>query len=586
MSSHVIGAELARLHRTHLANTAGALATYIPELGKADPAWFGISLCTVDGSVHQVGHTDQPFTVQSVSKPFVFALALQDNDIAAVLERVGMEPSGDAFNSIILDPTNRPHNPMVNAGAIVTVGLVAGSTPEDRFARILDVMSAFAGRSLTVDDQVFESERTSGHRNRAIAHLLKNAGALVDEVDDVLDVYFRQCSIEVTAGDLAVMAATLANGGINPLTGRRVVSAQTVADVLSVMFTSGMYNYSGEWAYRTGLPAKSGVSGGISALVPGQLGVGVFSPLVDDRGNSIRGVQVCEDLSRRLGFHLFHAVSEPASPVRSIVRGSDRRSMRVRSSQAAQVLRDQGRRILVVEAQGRWSFVACERFMRAIDEWDADHVIVDVSRIGPVDATATLLTTEYVRFAQASGVCIAFAGAVPDGLFECGAAVFADVDAALEEAENRLLARLGRGSEPAEPIDLAASDLGRDLDGPTLELVRAAGVEMSLATGEVLAKAGEVSDSMFLVTSGHLTATVEGRRVAAFGPGALIGEMGFVSGAPRSATITADMSSTLVAFGEMHGLAPEVRDHINRSIARVLASRLETTTRVLTRLAG
>jgi glutaminase len=183
MGSQVIAEELRRLHERHAADERGALATYIPELANADPDWFGITLCTIDGSVHEAGDPRQEFTIQSVSKPFVFALALADNDVETVLARVGMEPSGDAFNSIVLDREDRPHNPMVNAGAIATVGLVRASSAAERFDRILATKSAFAGRNLEVDEAVYASERLTGHRNRAIGHLLRTVGALVDDVE-------------------------------------------------------------------------------------------------------------------------------------------------------------------------------------------------------------------------------------------------------------------------------------------------------------------------------------------------------------------------------------------------------------------
>lgn len=584
MSSQVIGAELDRLLQEHATEHSGALPTYIPELGKADPAWFGISLCTIDGSVHETGDSRQEFTIQSVSKPFVFALALADDRPDEVLARVGMEPSGDAFNSILLDSADRPHNPMVNAGAIVTVGLVGGATPSERFDRILRTMSGFAGRDLEVDENVFESERRTGHRNRAIGHLLRTVGALIDDVDDVLEVYFRQCSIKVTSTDLAVMAATLAYGGVNPITGDRVVAAEAVADVLSVMFTAGMYDYSGEWAYRTGLPAKSGVSGGVAALVPGQLGAGVFSPLVDDRGNSVRGVKVCEELSGRLGFHLFRARTEVVPPIRAIGSGIDRRSVRVRSTQQSGALARLGGRIGVVETQGPWSFVACERFMRAVGALSVDAVIVETSRMGFVDTTAAVLMREFIRQAAATGLEVVFAGRIPDGLFELAARRFPTLDEALEWCEDSVLAGLGGVGSDLHEVSLAESDLGGGLDPASLRELAGAGKVVLTESGEVIAKAGAPSPSMFLVTSGHLTATVEGRRVAAFGPGSMIGEMGFLTGEPRSATITADQASTLIEFATFDLLRPELRQRLFRTVATVLASRLSSTTRTLAEL--
>ena len=284
----------------------GRLADYIPELAKADPRWFAISIVTVEGTVYEVGEIDRSFTIQSLSKVFTHALALADRGRDFVLRRVGVEPSGDSFDSIIrLDANNRPHNAMVNAGAIAVTGMIAGETRERRLERLLDMLGRTMGRRPTIDEAVYESERATGHRNRAMAHLMLNFGILDRDVEDILDLYFKQCSVLVTARDMATMAATLANAGINPTTGERTVERGYIRDVLTVMHTCGMYNYAGEWAYTVGLPAKSGVSGGIIAVVPGQFGICVYSPPVDERGNSVRGIRVFEDLSRSTGMHVF-----------------------------------------------------------------------------------------------------------------------------------------------------------------------------------------------------------------------------------------------------------------------------------------
>jgi glutaminase len=297
---------LEALHARYRGCDAGRIADYIPELSKADPAWFAISIVTVEGEVFAVGDHEQTFTIQSLSKPFTHALALADRGRASVMQRVGVEPSGDSFDSIIrLDANNRPHNPMINAGAIAVTGMIAGNGPDHRLERMLEMFGRTMGRRPLIDDAVFASERTTGHRNRAMAHLMLNFGILDRDVDEILDLYFKQCSVIVTARDMATMAATLANGGVNPKTGAVAVQREYIRDVLTVMHTCGMYNYAGEWAYTVGLPAKSGVSGGIIAVVPGQFGICVYSPPVDERGNSVRGIRVFEDLSRNSGMHVF-----------------------------------------------------------------------------------------------------------------------------------------------------------------------------------------------------------------------------------------------------------------------------------------
>jgi glutaminase len=313
-----VEAFLRSLHERFRSLESGTVATYIPELARADPGWFGISVATADGHVYEVGDTRQPFTIQSISKPFVYGLALEDRGKAAVLASIGVEPTGDAFNEISLESsTGRPRNPMINAGAITATSLILGSSLEDRWQRLLTLFSLYAGRSLAQSDVVYRSERDTGHRNRAISHMLRNFSIIERDPEPDLDLYFRQCSIEVDCRDLSIMGATLATGGANPLTRERVLRPDNVDEVLSVMTTCGMYDYAGEWVYRVGLPAKSGVSGGIVAVMPGQLAVAVFSPKLDERGNSVRGVAVCEALSEELELHFLRAPRPAVSSLRS-----------------------------------------------------------------------------------------------------------------------------------------------------------------------------------------------------------------------------------------------------------------------------
>jgi glutaminase len=227
---------------------------------------------------------------------------------------VGVEPTGDAFNSLIRldEKSKRPHNPMINAGAIATAGMIDGADSTARLKQLLEMFRRYIGHEVHVDVSVFVSEKTTGHRNRAIGHLMLNFGMIDANVDETLDLYFQQCSMLVNAGDLATIAATLANGGVNPVTGERAIEARYVRDVLSVMYTCGMYDYSGNWAYSVGLPAKSGVGGGIIAVVPGKLGIGIFSPPLDERGNSVRGIKVCQAMVEDLGLHVFEHGAKPS----------------------------------------------------------------------------------------------------------------------------------------------------------------------------------------------------------------------------------------------------------------------------------
>ncbi len=300
---------------------SGAVADYIPELASADPERFAIYATSVGGRAYGAGSGADTFTIQSISKPFVYALALDDRGFDRVHRHVGFEPSGEPFNAISLDHSGRPANPMINAGAIVTSALIDGVDPQARFDRITACLSAFAGRELQIDSRVYASEAATGHRNLALAHLTRATGALVREVGDATEVYFRQCSLLVTAADLSVMGATLANDGHNPLTGVQVVSSDVARHALSMMSSCGMYDRAGEWAIRVGMPAKSGVAGGIVAVKPGQFGIGVYSPRLDESGNSERGTQALTLLSHEYGLHVLQHPQNPASPIHQLTGG-------------------------------------------------------------------------------------------------------------------------------------------------------------------------------------------------------------------------------------------------------------------------
>lgn len=303
----------------HRHRTDGKVADYIPELAKADPEHCGVALASVHGRVYVAGDCDVAFTIQSASKPFVYALALEDLGLDEVARHIDFEPSGEPFNAISLDErTGRPSNPLINAGAIVSTSLVSAGSPEERWERIRSRLSACAGRELVLDEAVYRSESSTGDRNRALAHLAASSGVLGATVDEAVDAYFRQCSLAVTARDLAVMGATLANSGTNPLTGEVVFQESTAVTVLSVMATCGMYDDSGEWMVRVGLPAKSGVGGGIVAVQPAEFGIGTYSPRLDERGNSVRGIATIQDLSATFGLHLLNHPKAPRSAVASV----------------------------------------------------------------------------------------------------------------------------------------------------------------------------------------------------------------------------------------------------------------------------
>lgn len=297
---------LRELYDKYLPLRDGKVADYIPELAKADPGSFGISVVTKDGQTFSAGDVKQLFTIQSISKPFVFGLALEMHGREHVLSKVGVEPTGEAFNAIVLDEaSNRPFNPMVNSGAVATADLIEGKDFPERVSRLIGMFSKYCGRQVYVDNTVFMSERATGHRNRAIGHLMLNFGMVRDRIEESLELYFQQCSMMVSCHDLAVMGATLANGGVNPISGERAIEQRYVKYLLSIMLSCGMYDYAGEWAYRVGIPSKSGVAGGIVAVIPGVAGIGIYSPPLDAKGNSVRGIKVFEELSERFGLHAF-----------------------------------------------------------------------------------------------------------------------------------------------------------------------------------------------------------------------------------------------------------------------------------------
>lgn len=286
-------------------HTGGELSEQ-PGLDDADPDCLGIALATPDGRLFTAGESDHAFTMQSISKAFVYAIALVDRGFEDVLARVDVEPSGEAFNELSLEAgTGRPDNPMINAGALTVHGLVGepGLAADARMDRILEVFSAAAGRTLRVDERTFQAEYATAHRNMAIAHMLRSVDMLPGEPQDIFLGYTRQCSVLVTCEDLAMMGATLASGGRQPLTGEQIFDEEVVRQVLSVLTTCGMYNSAGDWVSNVGLPAKSGVAGGILGVLPGALGLATYSPRLDVNGTSVRGHLLFEKLSAEHEMH-------------------------------------------------------------------------------------------------------------------------------------------------------------------------------------------------------------------------------------------------------------------------------------------
>lgn len=287
----------------------GQVASYIPELKNASRSDLGLCIIDKDNNVYKAGDCDKKFTIQSISKVVTLAMALMDNDLGYVFSKVGMEPSGDPFNSIMKLETNdtkRPSNPMINAGAIVTTSLIKGNSLEEKEERMLKFFRRLAKNdNLGFNYDVYKSEKLTGDRNRAMAYLLKNDGFIDGNVEEVLDLYFKQCSIEVDAVDLARMGINLATYGVDIENGERLIDERVTRIIKTFMITCGMYDASGEFAIKVGIPAKSGVGGGIMASVPNKMGIGLYGPALDKKGNSIAGLKILEDLSNKFELNIF-----------------------------------------------------------------------------------------------------------------------------------------------------------------------------------------------------------------------------------------------------------------------------------------
>lgn len=298
---------LEEAYEQFLNDDSGAPADYIPELARVEPDLFGISIVTVDGKVFNIGDTDHTFSIQSISKVYTLAMVMEELGEEAILEKLGAEPTGMPFNSVLAIEfqQSKVGNPLVNAGAIATASLLPGATEQEKWLKILDFYSGCAGEELSIMQDVYESEAATNDRNQAIARLLAAYGKMYNDPGESVDLYTRQCSVGINSKQLATMGATLAAGGVNPFTGNRVFSNEHVPQLLAVMLSCGMYDYSGTWSYKTGLPAKSGVGGGIVAVVPGKGAIAAFSPRLDQAGNSIRAQKAIAYVSEQLEINIF-----------------------------------------------------------------------------------------------------------------------------------------------------------------------------------------------------------------------------------------------------------------------------------------
>jgi len=596
------------LHKSLVSLTTGELASYIPELTKANPDWFGISLVTMDGVAYNVGDAAQRFTIQSVSKPFVYATALADRGVELVGRKIGVEPSGDAFNSISLDPqSGAPLNPMINAGAIATTSLLAGQDAQAQWLRLSESMATFVGRDLTIDESVYHSESETGFRNRAIAWMLKNFGIIDGDPMAALENYFRQCSFEVCCTDLAFMAATLANGGVHPLTGQRALPAEHVERVLSVMATCGMYNYAGSWLFEVGMPAKSGVGGGIIAVLPGRFGIGIFSPKLDAKGNSARGIAVCKRLSKDLSFHVFGRSGHPGMALGRIYSGADAPSRRQPAQPMRSYLLEHARRIKYLCLHGYLAVDGVEYIVRRMLDMapDTHSFILDLHQVdGVSDCAARLLNEARLGFGR-DGIAVVFTRiharkSITQALRRVAAKgdrgylSFEDNDLAVEWCENRLYGEAGMAAAPVS--SLADFLLFKGMPTELTQQVEAATSRQSYVSGENIVTAGQAGDGrMYFIESGQASVLVplaDGahHRITSLSAGMNFGEMVLLGQTSRTATVSAD-TDVQCRILESHKLnelaaqAPLLKIILLENLAKDMANSLRRATQWISALA-
>ena len=599
-----IQAYLDSLHREFSGLTSGEVAGYIPELAKVEPDGFAIVLATVDGQVYSVGDAQRLFSIQSISKPFVYGVALEDRGRARVAQAIGVEPSGDPFNAISLEPgTGRPRNPMINAGAIAAASLVAGADEAARLARVLGALSVWAGRPLDVDPAIFESERDTGHRNRAIGHMLRNHGIIDGDPEPALGLYFRQCAVRVDCRDLALMAATLANGGMHPLTNQRAVRSDCIEPMLSVMTTCGMYDDSGTWVDAVGLPAKSGVGGGIIAVLPGQLGIGVYSPRLDARGNSARGVAVCRRISADLGLHFLQPPRPSVATLRARYTLQGLRSKRRRSAAEGRLLDDLGQRAEVFELQGDLRFATLEPVLRAIVGGAAQLLVLDFKRVGHVDGGAIRMLAALASRCAALGQQLVLSRVRRGELAELDGRLAPQaiavvhfqpaLDAALEWCERRLLARPGLVAAPPAALALDQNRLCRGLSAVQLAWLQARLQHGLHEAGTLIMRRGEPADALVLLAAGEVSVVVDlpgggHKRLSTLSAGMAFGEAALLAGGQRSADVRADTavecwSLTTVVFAQLRAEQPALAATL---LHNLLGSAWETIARLTAEVAA
>lgn len=557
---------LAAVHAAHLPDRSGRVADHIPEMAEVDHDGFGICLATVDGHLYEVGDTHVDFTIQSISKVFTYGLALADRGVEAVDAKIDLEPSGEAFYEISVGPeTGRPRNAMINAGAIAAASLIAGETLEVRYERVRSAFSRCADSDLVMDERILRSDLAVAHRHRAIGHLLRGSGVIETDPGPAVELYFRQCALQVDCRDLALMAATLANAGVQPRTGDRVLEPEIVERVLSIMTTCGMYDAAGEWVVEVGLPAKSGVGGGVMAVLPGQIGIGLYSPRLDRHGNSVRGVAACRQISRGLELHFLRVASDRRSAIRSSWDVGVAPSSRRRTPDEQAVLNEHGHLARVYALHGDLLFAGAESVIRELTGRAAELevIVLDISRVSEVSGVARTLLAATRAALQARGCRMALVD--PDGELPDASAItaFEDLDEAVAWAEDLLVERHGGTLATGAPIPLAEHGLASDLRPEDLRALRPLLVRRTVAAGERIVASGDEPAGIFFVVSGQASADVTDpdgtvRRVAVLPSGTSFGKRAVISGEPHATDVHADTAL------ELFVLSPDAMRELER----------------------
>lgn len=503
---------LRRVHAELNGLQGGELYGVVP-IDPANAKSFGIALATVDGQVYEVGDTREEFALQSLSKPLSYGMALAECGFDTVDRKVDVEPSGEAFNEVPLQgQSGRPSNAMINAGALAVSSLIKGSGGRSAIRRIEEHYSVYAGRPLRSNGNVYRAEMASSDRNHGIAYLLGSVGIIEGDPTKALETYLRQCAVQVTCRDVAVMAATLANGGTNPVTGAEALGQAEVERMLSVMLTSGMYDDAGDWVASVGMPAKSGVGGGILAVLPGQAGLAVYSPPLDRHGNSLRGVVTCRRISQDMGMHFVRSARDGQSAIQA-TRTIDRQPSSTRRTDEAQdTLREHGHRAVVVGVAGDLFFAGTESVVRELSDLpdEVETVVLDVRRVSELSRFAGKMLDETARrFAlQERMLVVVDPDQVLEGSFgDPGPRVFDSRDEAIAYAEDQILERYGSPlSLPAE-VPAAAAPILSLLDEEEARSIVALMERRVFEDGDIVRRVGQRFGGIFFIRSGNVDVT-------------------------------------------------------------------------------